>query len=79
MNEKTGPMQGRMNILTLFRSRHGLGSIVVGFDVVSVEIDIVVCFVEEESIEDRVLVLVAVLVEGWVLVSVTVFNVVLEG
>lgn len=79
MNEKTGPMQGRMNILTLFRSPHGLGSIVVGFDVVSVEIDIVVCFVEEESIEDRVLVLVAVLVEGWVLVSVTVLNVVLEG
>lgn len=68
-----------MNILTLFRSRHGPGSIVVGFDVVSVEIDIVVCFVEEESIEDRVLVLVAVLVEGWVLVSVTVLNVVLEG
>lgn len=79
MNEKTGPMQGRMNILTLFGSRHGPGSIVVGFDVVSVEIDIVVCFVEEESIEDRVLVLVAVLVEGWVLVSVTVLNVVLEG
>lgn len=61
------------------RSRHGLGSIVVGFDVVSVEIDIVVYFVEEESIEDRVLVLVVVLVEGWVLVSVTVLNVVLEG
>lgn len=79
MNEKTGPMQGRMNILTLIRFRHGPGSIVVGFDVVSVEIDIVVCFVEEESIEDRVLVLVAVLVEGWVLVSVTVLNVVLEG
>lgn len=73
MMEKTGPMQGRMNIFTLFRSRHGPGSIVVGFDVVSVGIDIVVYSVErkkEESIEDIVLVLVVVLVEGWVLVSV---------
>lgn len=76
MNEKTGPMQGRMNIFTLFRSRHGPGSIVVGFDVVSVKIDIVVYFVEEESIEDRVLVLVIVPVVGWVLVSVAVL---LEG
>lgn len=68
-----------MNILILFRYWYGLGFIVVGFDVVLVEIDIVVCFVEEELIEDRVLVLVVVLVEGWVLVFVIVFNVVFEG
>lgn len=68
-----------MNILILFRFWYGLGFIVVGLDVVLVEIDIVVCFVEEELIEDRVLVLVVVLVEGWVLVFVIVFNVVFEG
>lgn len=68
-----------MNLLILFRFRYGLGFIVVGFDVVLVEIDIVVCFVEEELIEDWVLVLVVVLVEGWVLVFVIVFNVVFEG
>lgn len=68
-----------MNILILIRFWYGLGFIVVGFDVVLVEIDIVVCFVEEELIEDRVLVLVVVLVEGWVLVFVIVFNVVFEG
>lgn len=61
-----------MNIFILFRFWYGLGFIVVGFDVVLVEIDIVVYFVEEELIEDRVLVLVIVLVVGWVLVFVVV-------